>query len=422
MYLCPGDVWDFEGNTFDRDKNVSYDPNPRDTYFLNGYRYGSHYGNGRWGGMGPNGFIFVANTIPMTINNKSNSYNCDGLYWNTRDDESFHDTHVYSNYFMKDYRCCFVGNTNENNEYSDEYECLKFSEKGIKVVPILEHFNQPYGDDDDDDYWDDEDEEVEIVESPKDDDKIVQKKWNLIQNTKEKMDNGDNIVFIANKTKAKAKDNNDNNDDDENEDEDDYGGGNKKTDINGNTESVKKYFQSLLKRNTFNYEYFYKIDENVASRLIRVNGDSNKNNKSENAFYYLIRNYAFSFHFYPKLANYLPNDYVSVYEEDINDKLSILNKYLGEKSLSKLILFEFIGGKEGCCHSKITHLIYKYGIIIHFYVIIVNVKCIHLIITQRDQLQHHLINYHLLCVFIDHLVLSVVVGKIHIAQGFTLMF
>ena len=207
---------------------------------------------------------------------------------------------------------------------------LKWSPtKGIKIVPRLNTcgFRE------------------KLQRSPKNDDKIANLRWDLIQNTKKQINNGIDVRFTFNQERATS------------------------------------YYEYLMSVDSFEYKYFYKFNENEKNdadknsninntgtencphveknqklRLVNVL-DSNFKNENDRPFCFFIQNFAYHPKLYPDLVQFIPKRYQQMI--DIEKRIEILNGYLdGIAYLSNIIVYEFLDGEDNCIHSNITHFIY----------------------------------------------------------------
>ena len=292
VYLSCSDPWDFENAP---NKEIDKTSNKRIDSYLNGEVDSIE------------GYIFVFG---------AKIEECNGLYHFNDSDNT-----IYSNHYTK--------------SCSKAKHFLKFSlSKGIKIVPKVNKYRgaQDYY------WWGSYDDRK--IKSPKNDEKISNLRWNLIQNTKKQINDGINIEFINKKPTE------------ENENT-------KELKVNLKTkENEKKYYEYLMNIESFEYEYYYRVDNNDNSTPIsRSNRLINVSDNNDIAYYYFIRNFTFSNELYPKLNNLIPKTYER--KEDINKLFNILNEYFnGIDYLTNLMLYEFLPFEDTCIHSNITHLRY----------------------------------------------------------------
>eukprot|EP01084_Bolivina_argentea_P265345 449743_1 len=296
IYLNPNNPWSFEGH--DNDSKNEQDDSEQHNY-IHDYKYGPVKGNGDF----PNGYVIVWGAIDQSVNG---IYSSNAIYGN----------HIYNGPYMKLYKDNVLL-TNKDNQIK---HCLKFSRlKGIKIVPQIPEYVQY----DEDDYYYDYGEDNRWNKSPKNDENIAHLRWDLINNTKKRLSNGENVSFTSEKNKKiKQK----------------------------VSEQLQKHYDTLMNMKSFKYKYIYKWD----NKLKKLVSTTTNNDFAYCAF---IRDFAFDKHLYTQLAKCIPENYDYKQKREIKKKLLILNEYFNDITHFAEIVFSFLDVNDTCIHKCMTHII-----------------------------------------------------------------
>eukprot|EP01084_Bolivina_argentea_P165777 287935_1 len=208
IYLDPINPWTFEGHQNSAIYGYDDIDEPSEQYFNYVHKYGPKKGNSNF----PDGYVIVWGASQKPFN---------GIYHSNAIDGS----HIYQGAYMKSYRNNFsiINIDNETQHF------LKFSRcKGIKIVPKISKYVIPSRFiPTADKNWN---------QSPKNDKEIAHFRWKLIQNTKQRLSNNENIRLVPQP---------------------------KQNDKETISKQLQKHYDTLMNVDPFEYKYIYKYDHKL---------------------------------------------------------------------------------------------------------------------------------------------------------------